>query len=58
MSLPSAPRLFDPSADGSGKARTGGARPDVTVVVPTYCEAENLPELIARLCARDLTQPG
>ena len=51
MSLPSAPRLFDPSADGSGKARAGGARPDVTVVVPTYREAENLPELIARLCA-------
>ena len=45
MSTPSAPHLYVPPTEGRDE------RPDVSVVVPTYREAENLPELIARLAA-------
>jgi dolichol-phosphate mannosyltransferase len=34
--------------------RTPGDRPSITVVVPTYNEAQNLPELAARLFALDI----
>ncbi|MFH5806696.1 polyprenol monophosphomannose synthase [Alienimonas sp. DA493] len=47
MSAPFAPHLYVPPAED----RPDAADPDVTVVVPTYREAENLPELIARLAA-------
>ncbi|QDT16129.1 polyprenol monophosphomannose synthase [Alienimonas californiensis] len=45
MSSAFVPHLYVPPTEGQPE------RPDVSVVIPTYREAENLPELIARLFA-------
>ncbi|WP_171184039.1 polyprenol monophosphomannose synthase [Alienimonas chondri] len=49
MSTPPAPHLYVPPDEDSATVEANDTQPDVTVVVPTYREAENLPELIARL---------
>ena len=50
------PKLFVPPPDASGGPAGGAVRPGVSVVVPTYREAENLPELVGRLAAA--LEPG